>query len=82
VANDVTVRLGDVGMRTDTDIAQALTRSVEIDARRINVAVTDSKVILSGNVHSCLSAPRLGAREPVAARHQPRCATSSTSRSA
>ena len=127
VATDVTVRLGDDGMRTDTDIAQAvvlalrwntmvpekdisvsvsdgwvtlkgrvkweyqraaaanavrdltgvrgvtnaiavephvsaldvkskieaaLTRSAEIDARRINVAVTDSRVILSGNVHS------------------------------
>jgi osmotically-inducible protein OsmY len=33
-------------------IEAALTRSAEVDARRINVAVTDSKVILSGNVHS------------------------------
>ena len=33
-------------------IEAALKRSVEVDARRINVAVTDSKVILSGNVHS------------------------------
>lgn len=33
-------------------IEAALTRSAEIDARRINVAVSDSKVVLSGNVHS------------------------------
>jgi osmotically-inducible protein OsmY len=33
-------------------IEAALTRSAEIDARRINVTVTDSRVILSGNVHS------------------------------
>jgi osmotically-inducible protein OsmY len=33
-------------------IEAALTRSAEIDARRINVTVSDSRVILSGNVHS------------------------------
>lgn len=33
-------------------IEAALKRSAEVDARRINVAVTDGKVILSGNVHS------------------------------
>ena len=33
-------------------IEAALTRSAEVDARRINVAVADSKVTLSGNVHS------------------------------
>lgn len=33
-------------------IEAALKRSAEVDARRINVAVTDSKVTLSGNVHS------------------------------
>jgi osmotically-inducible protein OsmY len=33
-------------------IEAALKRSAEIDARRINVAVTDSTVMLSGNVHS------------------------------
>jgi osmotically-inducible protein OsmY len=33
-------------------IEAALKRSAEIDARRINVAVADGKVILSGNVHS------------------------------
>lgn len=33
-------------------IEAALKRSAEVDARRLNVAVADSKVILSGNVHS------------------------------
>jgi osmotically-inducible protein OsmY len=33
-------------------IEAALKRSAEIDARRINVAVADNKVILTGNVHS------------------------------
>ncbi len=33
-------------------IEAALKRSAEVDARRINVAVADNKVILSGNVHS------------------------------
>jgi osmotically-inducible protein OsmY len=33
-------------------IEAALKRSAEVDARRINVAVADDKVILSGNVHS------------------------------
>jgi osmotically-inducible protein OsmY len=33
-------------------IEAALKRSAEVDARRINVAVADGKVILSGNVHS------------------------------
>jgi osmotically-inducible protein OsmY len=33
-------------------IEAALKRSAEVDARRINVGVTDGKVILSGNVHS------------------------------
>ncbi|MBZ5558024.1 MAG: BON domain-containing protein [Acidobacteriia bacterium] len=33
-------------------IEAAFKRSAEIDARRINVAATDGKVILSGNVHS------------------------------
>jgi osmotically-inducible protein OsmY len=35
-----------------TKIEAALKRSAEIDARRINVDVTDGKVVLSGNVHS------------------------------
>jgi osmotically-inducible protein OsmY len=33
-------------------IEAALKRSAEIDARRVNVAVADGKVILSGNVRS------------------------------
>ena len=33
-------------------IESALKRSAEVDARRINVAVADGKVTLSGNVHS------------------------------
>lgn len=33
-------------------IEAAFRRSAEIDARRVNVTVTDGKVILSGNVHS------------------------------
>lgn len=33
-------------------IEAALKRSAELDARRINVTVTDSKVLLSGNVHT------------------------------
>jgi osmotically-inducible protein OsmY len=33
-------------------IEQAFRRSAEIDARRVNVIVTDGKVTLSGNVHS------------------------------
>jgi len=33
-------------------IEAALKRSAEVDARRINVAAADGKVILSGNVHS------------------------------
>lgn len=33
-------------------IEAALKRSAEVDARRINVAVADGKIILSGNVHS------------------------------
>ena len=33
-------------------IEAALKRSAEIDARRINVAAVDGKVILTGNVHS------------------------------
>jgi osmotically-inducible protein OsmY len=33
-------------------IEAALKRSAEIDARRINVAAVEGKVILTGNVHS------------------------------
>jgi osmotically-inducible protein OsmY len=33
-------------------IEAALKRSAEVDARRINVAASDGKIVLSGNVHS------------------------------
>ena len=39
-------------MDVKSKIEAALKRSAEIDARRIKVEVADSKVILSGNVHS------------------------------
>jgi osmotically-inducible protein OsmY len=39
-------------MDVKSKIESALKRSAEVDARRINVAVADGKVILSGNVHS------------------------------
>ena len=39
-------------MDVKSKIEAALKRSAEVDARRINVAVADGKVILSGNVHS------------------------------
>ena len=52
ITNDVTVgprvQSGDVQAR----IEAALTRSAEIDARRLTVNVSDSRVTLSGNVHS------------------------------
>jgi osmotically-inducible protein OsmY len=42
------VNVADVKAKIET----ALKRSAEIDARRINVAVADGKVTLTGNVHS------------------------------
>lgn len=52
VANTITlephIRVADVKAK----IESALKRSAEVDARRINVAVADGKVTLSGNVHS------------------------------
>jgi osmotically-inducible protein OsmY len=47
---DVTPRanIADVKAKIET----ALKRSAEVDARRINVAVADGKVTLTGNVHS------------------------------
>jgi len=42
------VQPGDVQAR----IEAALKRSAEIDARRLTVNVSDSRVTLSGNVHS------------------------------
>jgi osmotically-inducible protein OsmY len=52
VVNDITVRphvnVADVRAK----IEAALKRSAEVDARRINVAIHDSVVTLTGNVHS------------------------------
>ena len=39
-------------MDVKSKIEAALKQNAEIDARRIKVEVADSKVILSGNVHS------------------------------
>ena len=52
VTNNITVqpRVKTVDVRDK--IEAAFKRSAEIDARRVNVTVTDGKVILSGNVHS------------------------------
>jgi osmotically-inducible protein OsmY len=52
VTNNITVEphvsIADVKAK----IEAALTRSAEVDARRINVVVADGKVVLSGNVRS------------------------------
>ena len=52
VTNLVTVEPHASSVDVKSKIEAALKRSAEVDARRINVAITDSKVILSGNVHS------------------------------
>ena len=52
VSNTITLEPHVSPLDVKSKIEAALTRSAEIDARRINVAVTDSKVMLSGNVHS------------------------------
>jgi len=52
VANSLTVKPHVSSVDVKAKIEAALKRSAEVDARRINVAITDSKVILSGNVHS------------------------------
>ena len=52
VTNAVRVKPHVNMMDVKTKIEAALKRSAEIDARRINVDVTDGKVVLSGNVHS------------------------------
>ena len=48
IALEPHIRVTDVKAK----IESALRRSAEVDARRINVAVADGKVTLSGNVHS------------------------------
>jgi osmotically-inducible protein OsmY len=52
VANSIAVKPHVSVVDVKTKIEAALRRSAEVDARRINVAVADGKVILSGNVHS------------------------------
>ena len=52
VTNGITVEPRASATDVKAKIEAALKRSAEVDARRINVAVADGKVILSGNVHS------------------------------
>ena len=52
VMNTISVEPHVSATNVKSKIEAALTRSAEVDARRINVAVADSRVILSGNVHS------------------------------
>ena len=52
VTNDVTVGPRVQPADVQTRIETALRRSAEIDARRINVSVSDGRVSLTGNVHS------------------------------
>jgi osmotically-inducible protein OsmY len=52
VTNSVVVRPQARTRDIQSKIEAALKRSAEIDARRINVSIEDSKVTLTGNVHS------------------------------
>jgi len=52
VFNSITVKPHVKVTDVQTKIQAALKRSAEVDARRINVAALDGKVVLSGNVHS------------------------------
>jgi osmotically-inducible protein OsmY len=52
VTNTITVEPHVSALDVKSKIEAALKRSAEVDARRIDVAVADSKVTLSGNVHS------------------------------
>jgi osmotically-inducible protein OsmY len=52
VTNNITVRPRVSVADVESKIEAALKRSAEIDARRINVGVSDGKVVLSGNVRS------------------------------
>ena len=52
VTNTISLEPHASALDVKSKIEAALKRSAEVDARRINVAVTDGKVILSGNVHS------------------------------
>jgi osmotically-inducible protein OsmY len=52
VTNSITLALHANAADVKAKIEAALKRSAEVDARRINVATADGKVVLSGNVHS------------------------------
>jgi osmotically-inducible protein OsmY len=52
VTNSITIEPHVSAVDVKAKIEAALKRSAEVDARRIHVAVADSKVTLSGNVHS------------------------------
>jgi osmotically-inducible protein OsmY len=52
VTNTISLEPHASALDVKSKIEAALKRSAEVDARRINVAVADGKVILSGNVHS------------------------------
>jgi osmotically-inducible protein OsmY len=52
VTNAILIEPHLTALDVKSKIEAALKRSAEIDARRINVVVTDAKVILTGNVHS------------------------------
>ena len=52
VTNAITLEPHVSVMDVKSKIEAALKRSAQVDARRINVAVADGKVTLSGNVHS------------------------------
>lgn len=52
VTNEISVQPHVSITDVQSKIEAALKRSAEVDARRINVAASDGKVVLSGNVHS------------------------------
>lgn len=52
VTNSISVEPHVSAADVKTKIEAALKRSAEVDARRINVAVSDGKVTLTGNVHA------------------------------
>jgi osmotically-inducible protein OsmY len=52
VTNQIKIQPSASPAEVQTKIEEALRRSAEVDARRINVVAYDSKVILSGGVHS------------------------------
>jgi osmotically-inducible protein OsmY len=52
VTNSISVEPHVSAADVKTKIEAALKRSAEVDARRINVAVLDNKVTLTGNVHA------------------------------